>query len=181
MVPFSTASAAPAVIGVSAVADMAAANTVPIIVKVLGLFMDRSPDEPVAPVVRSWVEVLHAGLKDLPSGRLLQPFYFQPLSGAGRCGLRRDGLDVLDDGADLRGLEVVAEARHARRAVADVFPDQLFVAAQGLARQYGSILPRSLLDYSVADAAGLAEKAQSFTLSIVERRIGRRALRKRTR
>jgi hypothetical protein len=44
IVPLSTASAAPAVIGVSAVADMAAANTVPIIVKLLGLFMDRSPD-----------------------------------------------------------------------------------------------------------------------------------------
>src|SRR6266436_3054333 len=99
---------------------------------------------------------------------------------AGRCGLRRYGLDVLDDGADLRGLEIIAEARHARRAVADVFADQLFVAAQGLARQYRSVLPRSLLDHSVADAAGLAEKAQSFALGIVERRIGR-ALRKRPR
>jgi hypothetical protein len=44
MVPLSTASAAPAVTGVSAVADIVAAKTVPIIVKVLELFMDRSPD-----------------------------------------------------------------------------------------------------------------------------------------
>src|SRR5262249_42304803 len=39
MVPLSTVSAAAAVMGVSAVADMAAANMVPIAVKVLGRFM----------------------------------------------------------------------------------------------------------------------------------------------
>jgi hypothetical protein len=44
MVPLSTASAAWAINGVSAVADMAAAKTVPIIVKFPEFLMTRSPD-----------------------------------------------------------------------------------------------------------------------------------------
>src|SRR6202035_5819102 len=101
---------------------------------------------------------------------MLQP---RDLSRAGGWGRRGYGLDVLDDGVDLRRLEIVAEARHARRAVADVFADQFFVAAQGFARQHRSVLPGSLLDDGVADTTGLAEQAQSFPLGVVERRVGR--------
>jgi hypothetical protein len=39
--------------GVSAVADRAAANAKPVMVKLRGLFMDRSPDDRVAQVLRS--------------------------------------------------------------------------------------------------------------------------------
>src|SRR5216683_2019529 len=91
------------------------------------------------------------------------------LSGTGRRGY---GLDVLDDGVDLRGLEIESEARHARRAVADIFADQIFVAAQGFARQRGSVLPGSLLHKGVADTAGLAEQPQPLPLGIVERCVG---------
>src|ERR1700730_1237568 len=95
------------------------------------------------------------------------------LSRAGGWGRRGYGLDVLDDGVDLRRLEIVAGARHAGRAVADVFADKFFVAAQGFARQHRSVLPGSLLHHGVADTAGLAEQAQPFPLGVVERRIGR--------
>src|SRR6202045_684649 len=103
----------------------------------------------------------------------LETFDVKDLSRAGGWGRRGYGLDVLDDGVDLRGLEIVAEARHARRAVADVFADQFFVAAQGFARQHGAILPGPLLHHGVADPAGLAEQAQPFPLGVVEGRIGR--------
>src|SRR5215468_1528710 len=88
-------------------------------------------------------------------------------------GRRGYGLDVLNNCADLLRLEVKAEARHARRAVADIFADKFFVPAERLARQYGSVLPGPLLNQGVADAAGLAEQAQPLPLGIIERCIGR--------
>src|SRR3979409_827962 len=104
IVPISTASAACAVIGVRADADMAAANTAarPMIVKpfafLMALFLIRACRE--------------------------------PLLGARRRGLREYRLDILDDRADLSGLETIPETRHARGAITDVFAHQFLVAAQ---------------------------------------------------
>ena len=56
-----------------------------------------------------------------------------PLPGGGRRSLRRNRLDVLNDRTDLLRFEIIAEARHARGAVADVFAYQLFVTPERLA------------------------------------------------
>src|SRR5580693_2232291 len=99
-------------------------------------------------------------------------------AGPARRGLRgsgrgRNGLEILSDGRDLLGLEIVAEARHPRRPAADVFAYQLLVAAERLARQRRRVLPRSLLHRGVADAARLAEQAQPQLLRVGERGVGR--------
>src|SRR5215470_3000344 len=54
-------------------------------------------------------------------------------------GRRRNGLQIGDDGVDLRRLELIFEAWHAARAVADDAAHHLVAAARGIPRQGRSV------------------------------------------
>src|SRR5580704_17519864 len=54
--------------------------------------------------------------------------------GRRRAGRRGNGFDIGDDGVDLGGLEVIFEARHARRAVADHLAHDVGLAAERVHR-----------------------------------------------
>src|SRR6185295_15522145 len=71
---------------------------------------------------------------------------------------RRHGLEVGDDGGDLRRFELIFESRHARRAVADHLPHHVFASARRIPGQRWTIeRRRGDLRLEVADGAGLNE------------------------
>src|SRR2546425_11103192 len=83
------------------------------------------------------------------------------LTRAGSCEWlwRRQGLEVGDDRVDLVGFEMILEARHARRAVADEFTHDVFLPAEGGLRQGRTIMAAGRdLRLHVADHAGLGEE-----------------------
>src|SRR5215510_5266649 len=82
---------------------------------------------------------------------------------------RRNGLDVGDDGVDLARLEMVAEARHARRAVGDHLAHHVGLAAERLLRQGGAIERAAALHAGVADAARLHDQPPAQGLRLIER------------
>src|SRR5579883_886873 len=81
-------------------------------------------------------------------------------------------LDISDNRVDLGRLEVVLEAGHARRAIADELPNCFGVGAERRHRQHWGILRAIELRLGMTDAAGLIEEAQAKSLLI--RRIIRR-------
>src|SRR5262245_8740100 len=100
--------------------------------------------------------------------------------GGGR-GRRWDGSEIRDDGFDLGRLEVILEAWHARRAVADDVAHHGVLSARGVARQLRPVERARHLRLGVADAARLVEQPHAEKLLIVERPLagcllGRRAL-----
>src|SRR6185436_846184 len=87
-----------------------------------------------------------------------------------RCG-RRDGFQVGDNGVNLRRLEMVLEARHARRAVADHLAHHSVLPAERLPRQRRPIQRARQLRLGVTKAARLIEQPHAEKLSVVERSI----------
>src|SRR5215813_3832120 len=89
----------------------------------------------------------------------------------------RNGLDVGDDGVDLARLEMVAEARHARRAVGDHLAQNVGLAAERLLRQGRAIKRAAALHAGVADAARLHDQPPAQGLRLVEGLLGHGAVR----
>src|SRR5437764_1000664 len=87
-----------------------------------------------------------------------------------RCG-RRDGLEVCDDGVDLRRLEVMFEARHPRGAVADDLAHHVVLTAKRLARERRAVERAGELRLGVTDAARLVEQPHTEKLLVVERNL----------
>src|SRR5712691_925112 len=82
-----------------------------------------------------------------------------PRGGSGRgWWWRRHGLEVGNDGVDLRRLELILESRHARRAVGDDVAHDLVAAAGGILGQRRTILSAGDLRLLVAHHAGLIVK-----------------------
>src|ERR1700734_345125 len=104
-----------------------------------------------------------------------------------RCvGRRGNGFDIGDDGVDLRRLEVIFEARHARRAVADDLAHDVGLAAERIHRQHRRILRAHQLWLGVTDAARLVEQphAERRLIAAAARRLrcrGKRPKHKRQR
>src|SRR5580704_4064042 len=94
-----------------------------------------------------------------------------------RVGRRGNGFDIGDDGVDLGRLEVIFEARHARRAVADDFAHDVGLAAERVHRQYRRILRAHQLWLGVTDAARLVEQPHAERRLIAVRRLRRRGKR----
>ena len=86
-------------------------------------------------------------------------------SPGGRC-RRRYGLEIGNDGIDLRPLQVVLEGRHARRAVADQPANDLVIAGCRLLRQRRSEGPRVDRRRQMADAARLREDLPAGALGV---------------
>src|SRR3954462_11415808 len=66
----------------------------------------------------------------------------------------RTGLQVRDDGFDLRRLEVIAKAGHARRAVGDERLQRFFIPLQRDARERRAVLGARHLRLWLGPAAG---------------------------
>src|SRR6202035_4794342 len=73
-------------------------------------------------------------------------------------GRRGNGFDIGDDGVDLSRLEVIFEARHARRAVADRLAHDVGFAAERVHRQHRCVLRAHQLRLGVTDTARLVEQ-----------------------
>src|SRR4029077_3557090 len=83
---------------------------------------------------------------------------------------RRQRLHIGDDGVDLVGVEMVLEARHVWRAVADDLAHHGFLAAERVLRQVGAVFGgRRDLQLHVADHAGLIEQIAALQLLRSER------------
>src|SRR3954468_173724 len=87
-----------------------------------------------------------------------------------RCG-RGNGLEIGDDGVDLRRLEMMLEARHARRAIADHLAHDIVLPAERLARQRRAVQRARQLRLGVTDPARLIEQPHAEKLLVVEPRV----------
>src|SRR5437773_2322484 len=102
----------------------------------------------------------------------------------GRGGRWGNGSQIRDDGFDLGGLEMILEARHARRAVADDLAHHRLLAAGRVLRQFRTVERARQLRLGMTDAAGLIEQPHAQKLSVVEGLsatclLGRRILRRK--
>src|ERR1700681_1418664 len=96
---------------------------------------------------RRWVSILLVGMRRRAG--------FDRRRSVGRCG---NGFDIGDNGVDLGRLELIFEARHARRAVADRLAYDVGLAAERVHRQYRPILRAHQLRLGMTDAARLVEQ-----------------------
>src|SRR5262245_55769964 len=92
---------------------------------------------------------------------------------------RGDRLEISDDRVDLAALEIVLEAGHARRAIADDAADDVVVAAGGVLGERRTEGPRVDLRRQVARAAALVEDPPAGRLRLVEGVVGGGLLRRR--
>src|SRR6185312_14063716 len=88
----------------------------------------------------------------------------------------RYGFEIRDDRIDLCGLEMIFEAGHAGRAVADDLAHHRFLPAQRTARQFGTVERAHHLWLGVAYAARLIEQPHAEELSVIEGLIAARGL-----
>src|SRR5580698_3101595 len=88
-----------------------------------------------------------------------------------RSGRDRDGFDVCSDGSYLIGSELMFEARHAWRAVANDLAHHVFFAAECGCRQYRPVLAGRDLWILVTKHTGLVEqpRAKSLLLRLANR------------
>src|SRR5712692_9940674 len=90
------------------------------------------------------------------------------LNSARRIGARRrdrQRFEIGDDGIDLVGLEMILEARHVRRAVADDLAHYGLLAAERVLREIRAVFGRrGDLQLHVADHAGLIEQIAALQL-----------------
>src|SRR5262249_57504990 len=82
-------------------------------------------------------------------------------------GGRRDRLEIGDDRVDLAALEIVLEAGHARRAVADDAADDVVVAAGGVLGERRTEGPRIDLRRQGTHAAGLPQHPPARPLPLL--------------
>src|ERR1700730_5332521 len=115
--------------------------------------------------------------------RVLQSLWLLCRSGSTRWirWRRRQHLHIGDDGVDLVWVEMVLEARHVRRAVADDLAHHGFLAAERVLRQVGAVFGgRRDLQLHVAHHAGLIEQIAALQLLGSQRVGSRKRLRRRS-
>src|SRR3982074_275981 len=99
---------------------------------------------------------------------------FSFLADRSSCGRGGDRFQIRDDGLDLGRLEMILEAGHAGRAVADDVSHHGLLTAGRILRQLRTVKGARQLRLGMADAAGLIEQPHAQKLLVVECLIARR-------